>query len=95
MKSWKILENRVFGLKKILEKALFYPGKSWNILELDPRAGLATLTAILKKKSDFPKIFRKHPLEPPKNSLKFFGDLATLSPKKLATPQIYENSHNS
>ena len=30
MKSWKILENRVFGLKKILEKALFL---SWKILE--------------------------------------------------------------
>merc|ERR1712243_312825 len=43
MKSWKILENRCFGLKKILEKALFYPGKSWNILEFDPWAGLATL----------------------------------------------------
>ena len=46
LRNNKILENRVFGLKKILEKALFHPGKSLNILELDPRAGLAALISI-------------------------------------------------
>ena len=42
-----ILENRVFGMKKILEKALFYPGISWKILELDSRARLATLKVVM------------------------------------------------